>query len=269
MIHAIDHIVILSDDLAAASADYAALGFTVTPGGEHTGGATHNALVVFADDTYIELIAFKRAAPDHRWWPDTAAGEGLIDFALLPGAIEADIAAARQRGLQIEGPTDGGRLRPDGQQVAWRLGQPPTPDLPFLCGDVTPRGLRVPEGDARRHPNGVGGIAGLTVAVADLDASVARYQALLGQAPTEPPLSPPGFAAAGPGARFAAFALGTAAIVLAAPDEGSAAGAALRDHLARRGEGPYALALRTDSAASAGRLDPARTHGVPIELIAR
>ena len=40
MIRAIDHIVILVADLAAASADYAALGFTVTPGGEHTGGQT-------------------------------------------------------------------------------------------------------------------------------------------------------------------------------------------------------------------------------------
>lgn len=262
MIRAIDHIVILSDDLDAASADYSALGFTVTPGGEHTGGATHNALVVFADDTYLELIAFKRPAPEHRWWPDTAKGEGLVDFALLPGTIEADIVAARQRGLQIEGPAAGGRLRPDGQQVAWQIGEPPTPDLPFLCGDVTPRGLRVPEGELRRHPNGVSGIAGLTVAVGDLDASVARYRALLGQATVEP-LSRPGFTAGGTGARFAAFALGTATIVLAAPD----GDAALRDHLARRGEGPYALALRTESAASASRLDPARTHGVPIELI--
>jgi hypothetical protein len=240
----------------------------VTPGGEHTGGATHNALVVFADDTYLELIAFKRPAPDHRWWPDAAVGEGLVDFALLPGAIEADIAAARQRGLPIDGPTAGGRLRPDGQQVAWQIGEPPTPDLPFLCGDVTPRALRVPAGDARRHPNGVGGIAGLTVAVADLDASVARYQALLGRAPIEPPLSPPGSTAGGPGALFAAFALGTATIVLATPDGDTTAGAAQRDHLARRGEGPYALALRTESAASASRLDPARTHGVPIELLA-
>src|SRR4051794_8519489 len=50
MIRAIDHVVILVNDLAATVADYTALGFTVTPGGEHTGGATHNALVVFADD---------------------------------------------------------------------------------------------------------------------------------------------------------------------------------------------------------------------------
>jgi catechol 2,3-dioxygenase-like lactoylglutathione lyase family enzyme len=260
MIRGIDHIVILVSDLAAASADYASLGFTVLPGGEHTGGATHNALVIFADDTYLELIAFKRAEPGHRWWRHSAAGEGLVDYALLPSAAEDDIAAARARGVAYEGPADGGRLRPDGQQVAWQLGMPPSADLPFLCGDVTPRELRVPRGAVRQHPNGVTGIAGLTIAVTDLDASVARYRALLGRDPIE----------AQPGALLAAFEIGGAALRLAAP-AGEAAPAAeesLRARIAERGEGPYALALRTESAANAGTLDQGRTHGVPVELVA-
>ncbi|MEI6179461.1 MAG: VOC family protein, partial [Chloroflexales bacterium] len=49
VISAIDHLVILVGNLAAAVADYEALGFTITPGGEHTDGATHNALISFAD----------------------------------------------------------------------------------------------------------------------------------------------------------------------------------------------------------------------------
>jgi hypothetical protein len=36
----IDHIIIGVRDLAQASADYAGAGFTVLPGGEHTGGGT-------------------------------------------------------------------------------------------------------------------------------------------------------------------------------------------------------------------------------------
>jgi catechol 2,3-dioxygenase-like lactoylglutathione lyase family enzyme len=264
MIRGIDHIVILVSDLAAASADYASLGFTVLPGGEHTGGATHNALVIFADDTYLELIAFKRTEPGHRWWRHSATGEGLVDYALLPSAAEADIAAARARGVAYEGPADGGRLRPDGQQVAWQLGMPPTADLPFLCGDVTPRELRVPQGAVRQHPNGVTGIAGLTIAVNDLEASITRYRALLGRDPIEPPPTSP------PGARFAAFEIGSAAITLAAPTgEAVPDGAgSLRAHIAARGEGPYALALRTELAANAGSLDQGRTHDVPIELMA-
>jgi len=262
MIRAIDHIVILVSDLDSAIGDYAVLGFTVMPGGEHIGGATHNALVIFADDTYLELIAFKRTEPGHRWWRHVAVGAGLVDFALLPGAIEQDIAAARARGLLIEGPLPGGRLRPDGRQVAWQLGSPPTPDLPFLCGDVTPRELRVPLGDQRRHPNGATGVAGLTIAVADLEASAARYRALLGREPIALLPAPPA------GARFVAFEIGGASITLAMPDGAGAASAALRARLDARGEGPYALALRAEPSASSGPLDPARTHGVPIELVA-
>ena len=58
MIQSIDHIVILVRNLEEAIADYTALGFTVTPGGVHADGATHNALVPFDDGSYLELIAF-------------------------------------------------------------------------------------------------------------------------------------------------------------------------------------------------------------------
>jgi catechol 2,3-dioxygenase-like lactoylglutathione lyase family enzyme len=258
MIRAIDHIVILVSDLAAAIADYTALGFTVTPGGEHTGGATHNALVVFADDAYLELIAFKRPAPEHHWYRHQASGEGLIDFALLPTMIEADLAAARERGLAIEGPFPGGRLRPDGQQVEWQTGRAPSPDLPFLCGDVTPRALRVPEGAARVHANGVTGVAGLAVAVADLGVSVARYRALLGVAERE------GTSMAGLSAmRAATFALGDVASTLATPADD--ADTPLRARLASRGEGPFALALR--GAGQSETLDLRLAHGARIDVV--
>jgi hypothetical protein len=242
MIRAIDHLVILVEDLAAASADYAALGFTVTPGGEHADGATHNALVVFADDSYLELIAFKRQAPQHRWWHHTAAGPGLIDYALLPEDIDEDVAAARARGLSFGEPAPGGRRRPDGQHVAWKTAQPTTPDLPFLCWDVTPRSLRVPTGTARQHPNGVVGVSEVIVSVRDLEASAGHYAALLdAQAAPNPE----------PGR---VFDLGTAAIRL------------LVSAAERGGEGPRALKLRVGTGAG-GSLDAARTHGVPIELV--
>lgn len=257
MIRAIDHIVILVEDLAAAESDYAALGFTVTPGGEHAGGETHNALVVFADGSYLELIAFKREAPGHRWWRHLAAGAGLVDFALLPDAIDEDVAAARARGLPFGEPIPGGRLRPDGQRVAWKIAAPPTPDLPFLCWDVTPRSLRVPEGAARQHANGATGIAALTVVARELPASVDRYRALLGAEPAESVLTISG-------AGHASFVLGTSAIELASPDDDPAHPFAAR--IAARGEGPYGLRLRAEPPAVAGPLDIATTHGVPIEI---
>jgi catechol 2,3-dioxygenase-like lactoylglutathione lyase family enzyme len=223
MIKGIDHVVILVRDLDQAVANYKELGFNVTPGGEHTDGATHNALVAFADGSYLELIAFKRAAPEHRWWRHALNvardSEGLIDFALLPTAIESDIAAARQRGLDYKGPFPGGRQRPDGVEIRWQTGQPTTSDLPFLCGDITPRTLRVPSGPAWVHPNGITGIDTLVVLVRDVEESAGRYQALLGSEPhdlTGDELDAVKKAGGQEFANFKEFALGPSKIILAA-----------------------------------------------------
>ncbi len=179
----IDHAVILVKDLAAATSNYTGLGFTVSPGGEHIDGATHNALIAFEDGSYLELLAFLRSAPDHKWWRHTLQGEGLIDYALLPAHIGADIEAAAARGLVLDGPIAGGRIRPDGQEIGWQTGQASTADLPFLCADVTPRGWRVPFGPAARHPNGIKGIQAVLVSVTNLELSRQRYTALLGLEP--------------------------------------------------------------------------------------
>jgi catechol 2,3-dioxygenase-like lactoylglutathione lyase family enzyme len=246
MTYALDHVVILVHDLDRAREDYAALGFTVVPGGQHTDGATHNALIAFADGSYLELIAFLRAAPEHSWWRHAALGPGLIDAALLPQDIAADIAAARRRGLPLLGPFSGGRARPDGQRLAWETGRPTTGDLPFLCADVTPRDLRVPGGPAREHANGTVGVADITFAVAELEQSRARYEALLGSAPL--------------GACPVRFRLGATTLTLAGPEDELA-----RARLAERGEGPLALTLR---AARSEALDHERSHGAQIRLAA-
>lgn len=178
----LDHVVIAVADLERTVARYTEAGFTVAPGGRHPGRNTSNALVVFDDGAYLELITYSKPSPEERWWRELDAhGDGLVDFALLPKGLQAVIDQARARGLSdLTGPLPGGRLRPDGQQVAWQTARQAQHDLPFLCADVTPRGLRVPEGDVRRHPNGATGISGVTVAVADVEASLERYRALLG-----------------------------------------------------------------------------------------
>jgi hypothetical protein len=252
MILALDHLVILVRDLAEAVEDYEAIGFDVSPGGEHTDGATHNALVSFADGTYLELLAFQREAPEHRWWRHVAAGEGLIDFALLPGLIEHDVAAARARGLAITGPFAGGRERPDGVRLSWQTAQAEAPELPFLCGDVTPRELRVPA--PGHHPNGASGIFRVTVAVRDVEASAARYAALIGAAPLEEP-----------GRRL--FKLGGSYIALQQPGAGTLENAAVESRLAQRGEGVASVAFRRDSYATVPRfLDTELTHGVRVVI---
>ena len=178
----IDHLVIIVPDLAQATADYTAQGYTVTPGGEHMAGDTHNALVCFVDGAYLELIAFKKDGTNHRWerfrpWP------GIIDFALRYESVETAIQQLNARGLAYTYLGQGGRKRPDGVQLTWRTGVPPhnTSGLPFVIEDVTPRELRVPSGAAIQHANGATGVHQLDVAVNDLSVARLQFESLLGE----------------------------------------------------------------------------------------
>ncbi|KRD46303.1 glyoxalase [Acidovorax sp. Root275] len=263
----LDHIVIAVKDLEQTITDYRALGFNVLQGGEHPGRPTYNALVVLADGAYFELIAWRSPSPGDRWWELlNQHGDGIVDFALLPPGTAATVSNAQARGLAYSGPHDGGRLRPDGERLQWQTARPPSADLPFLCGDLTPRALRVPEGDARVHPNGARGVLSLSIAVEDLDASLAHYRALLGEtqaAHIGTPLVLPGA-----GARVATIALGTTTLVLTQPTQSAAPHAAGAQQLATRGPGPFAVVLGASlpaaQTAPAWGLD--QTHGAAIEL---
>ncbi|HET7729657.1 MAG TPA: VOC family protein [Usitatibacter sp.] len=228
----LDHVVIAVHDLARAVEDYRALGFTVQMGGRHPGRTSHNALVAFEDGAYLELIAWPEPGPAERWYNVlTAHGEGFMDFALIPEDVPRAIDEARSRGLTMNGPVDGSRVRPDGREIKWRTGRQTTFDLPFFCGDVTPRELRVPGGDVRRHANGALGVARIAVGVHDVEVSRARYRALLGT----PDL-----------------AVGETRLELVARIAAP--------------EGPCAMTIRTSMPSKAGRLDTTLTHRAAIEL---
>ncbi|KAH8898221.1 hypothetical protein GQ53DRAFT_742326 [Thozetella sp. PMI_491] len=171
---------------------------TILPGGQHTGGLTENALVVFPDGTYIEIIAFvpgadpvQRAA--HRW--GLLAEGQVIDWALsllepegserLP---EAAFPAIQERvhkagaGFRYADVVPGGRMRPDGVELKWAIGAPRVDEnagapslaageLPFWCLDRTARDLRVPYRVPENvsHPSGAVGVAGVTIAAKGSD----------------------------------------------------------------------------------------------------
>jgi catechol 2,3-dioxygenase-like lactoylglutathione lyase family enzyme len=259
-VQGIDHIVIAVRDLAAAAQDYARLGFTVTPGGEHTGGATHNALISFADGAYFELIAFREPdrPQEHKWWARFAKGEGTVDFALLSESVDFEGDRLKQAGIEIDGPHDGGRLRPDGQRIAWRnLGLNATgAPLPFMIEDVTTRDLRVPTGAATEHELSVTGIAGLVLLVADLERATGPYQTLL-DTPGESSTSTVD------GVRCARrFEFGSQWIELAEADPSASE---LTKHIEERGAGPYEVIL-AGGRANAERLPLDLTHGARIRL---
>lgn len=173
MLNGIDHLVIVVPELDAAIASYRALEFTVVPGGRHPIG-THNALIAFADGSYLELIAFFEPNTQHRWYQRLELGGGLIDFCLQTDDLAADAAAFRAAGVALADPRPLSRVRPDGYTLRWVLSIPESHGgvAPFLIEDETPRDERVPRATA--HANGVTGIRLVTVAVSDVP-SVRRW----------------------------------------------------------------------------------------------
>jgi Glyoxalase-like domain len=178
----LDHVVVLVDDLAQGIEQYTARGFTVTPGGEHTYGNTHNALISLADDVYLELIAFKVAYTTPHRWDRYRAFPGVIDYCLRVDSLGEAVHAINARGLEYEAGGETGRLRPDGAELRWRTGSLASQErgLPFLIEDITPRSLRVPGGAAMHHANGVLGVAQLDVLVPDLEQAGRDFTSLLG-----------------------------------------------------------------------------------------
>jgi hypothetical protein len=147
----VDHVAILSDDLAAAMERYTRMGFAVQRGGRHPGAGSENALVGLADGSYLELIALldPQHAATHRFWQ---MADGRVKpagayggYALGTPDLAATLAGIEARGLPMVGPRAGARDRPDGRRVAWQTAMASRPDLPFLIQDETPRSLRVPD----------------------------------------------------------------------------------------------------------------------------
>ncbi|MGH7413887.1 MAG: VOC family protein [Candidatus Rokuibacteriota bacterium] len=259
MLTRIDHAMICVPDLTRGIEAYARLGFTVYPGGAHTGRATHNA-IAFHDEDYLELLSIRDRSAVAPGSPDEALAEYLDEgggfriVALQSDDLAADVAAMRQRGVEVGEIRDGGRRTPEGQELRWRaafLG--PRNELPiFFIQHLTP--LHERKAQAVRlgsHPNGVLRVERAYVAVPDVADAARTYSRVLG-------LAVPGLQRGTViKADMAVFDLGPTGLTLAQPaGPGPAAEA-----LARRGPGPFQVLHRTRSLDTAARVLAA--NGVP------
>lgn len=263
----LDHLVIAVTDLPQAVTDYRELGFNVVAGGRHQHAPTQNALIYFADGTYLELIEWTAPVPGEKWYERlTQQGEGLVDFAFVPSQIADAITQAAARGVTYRGPIDGSRIKPTGEHVRWQLGWPVSYALPFLCGDVTPRSLRVPEGDVRQHPNQASGIASIAIAVEHLQEAVHTWRAFLGPDSDAEWGEPQALSAAG--LEGVSVQLGTVHVHLVAAlagDDSSPANA-FRTAVKAKGQGVYRLCV-TGVGQVPSRKDIVQlSHGVSLLL---
>lgn len=181
----LDHLILLVHDIDEAVAAFSGAGFTVLERADAKAGSTLSRFVVFADDSYIQLAAFRspQTIETHRLGPVMASGGGFADYSILV----ADLDEAGRRGAAAG--VILGAVHEVGNSVAgagdWSLrlllagrGTQGDEALPFLVQDVAGRGVRVPP--APSHGNGARGIAAVTVASTLPAASARRLRALLG-----------------------------------------------------------------------------------------
>jgi catechol 2,3-dioxygenase-like lactoylglutathione lyase family enzyme len=253
MIQGIDHLVIVVNDLDQAVKDYTALGFTVVPGGRHPVGS-HNALISFQDGSYLEIIAFYRAAGDHRWWEPLKKGERLVDFCFQTDDLRGDTRQLREAGVAINDPVPWSRKRPDGYELKWLLSLATGSHrgvAPFLIEDVTPRSERIPQ--EFQHSNGAVGIDAVTVAVSELGEIDKWYGALLGAKGAT-------ITAADLNAKGLSYTVGPHKIEFLVSHDGSSP---LADWLHRFGPSPYSAVLK-GNISKLETFDPRLTHGTHL-----
>lgn len=241
MLTGFDHFIVLANQLESAMQTYQRLGFDVRAGGEHPAFGSHNALIAFADGTYLELVAFKDAAlAAQTFWRAGVArlrvGEGFAGFVLASNDIANDVARLKSS-LAYNEPQAGARVRPDGQRVEWHTAMfegSPVGLLPFLIQDDTPRALRI-----EPATQGLGSrarVKQVIVVVRHLENAREAYHALLGVEPKRVHNAANDVV----GYRLT-MEWGT--IILAHPEQG---GNTMAEHLARRGEGIFALTLEVE-----------------------
>lgn len=137
----IDHLVYATPDLNRGIEEIEhLLGVKATPGGQHPGRGTRNALVGLGPTAYLEIIAPDPEQPTPTE-PRSFGIDGLKQAKLVAWSMKAtDLAKLRNEAVRKGVPYDevrsGGRQRPDGIKLSWQTINPSVPEaegvLPFF-----------------------------------------------------------------------------------------------------------------------------------------
>jgi len=256
----IDHIMICVPDLERGIDAYTRIGFDIYPGGAHVGRATHNA-IAFQQDDYLEILSPRDpnapVAPgssDARLAEFLARGGGFRYVAVQSDDLAADVAAMRERGVDVGDPVPGERRAPGGQELRWlaaSLGAGNPLPIVFIQHLTPLAERRLQVARAGEHPNGASRLDRVYIAVPDVAASAATYGCVLGM---PVPKIRRGTVIK---ADMAVFDLGPTGLTVAQPAEPGPAAEAL----ARRGPGPFQVLYRTRGMEAAARW--IEGHGLP------
>ena len=127
----IDHLVYATPDLQLGiDAVEKRLGVKATPGGQHPGLGTRNALVALGPTSYLEIIGPDPEQPKptgpRRFGIDDLKAPRIVRWVVKSGELAAVKAKADKAGVTLGAVASGSRKRPDGVVLSWRYTDPAT-----------------------------------------------------------------------------------------------------------------------------------------------
>ena len=125
----VDHLVYATPDLDLGVATVEKLlGIRATPGGQHPGFGTRNALVALGPMIYFEIIGpdpeQPKPAGPRRFGIDGLKEPKLIAWVARGTALENLAGRAAAKGIHLGNVMAGSRKRPDGTLLSWRYTDP-------------------------------------------------------------------------------------------------------------------------------------------------
>ncbi len=104
------------------------LGVTATPGGQHLGMGTRNALVSLGSDVYLEIIGPDPDQPEparaRPFGIDDLSGPRLVTWAARTTDLATMVEAVGKAGMDLGEIMEMSRQRPDGTLLRWELSSP-------------------------------------------------------------------------------------------------------------------------------------------------
>ena len=125
----VDHLVYATPDLALGiNTLERLLGVRATPGGQHPGMGTRNALLALGPSTYLEIIGpdpdQPKLATPRRFGIDELTAPRLTTWVANGKDLDGFVTRARRNGVMLGDVIAGSRKRPDGVVLSWRYTDP-------------------------------------------------------------------------------------------------------------------------------------------------
>jgi hypothetical protein len=125
----LDHLVYATPDLnLGIDTIERLLGVKATPGGQHPGLGTRNALVALGPSSYLEIIGPDPEQPKpvgrRRFGIDELKAPRIVRWVVKGTDLEKVVSMAADRGVKLGPVIPGSRRRPDGVVLSWRYTDP-------------------------------------------------------------------------------------------------------------------------------------------------